>query len=1604
MNRIQFAVAATAACALALPAAAASRPHPDHHEFEATLFTPYQGAPRATRELELDFSFPDGEALLAAAWRVRLVDARGTVLRVYYGETALQAGAARQTVRWEAPTGEGFYTLELAARAIPLQDLVASSGEAAEGRIERFLARPDGDRIDDRTEVRVGTPPAPKLQPFPGLHTGAAAAPARFARGRSSALAAGPDRSAALAAPGSLPYTIVLANLHSQTNHSDGGGDVATCGGAETPWAGQFGPTDAWEMMRTQAGGDVLLTSEHNHMYDGSTGTDGAASPAHAHDLFNGGLQAAASYTQAHPGFLALYGTEWGVISGGGHLNILNPDGLASWESSASGALFGDVFTPKSEYAPIYATMKARGWIGQFNHPQPTGQFQIGGVPLAYDANGDEVMALCEVNNTNAFSRNLTETETSRPNYEAAFNKLLEAGYHVAPTTDQDNHCANWGLSYTNRTGVLLPEGTALTRESFLAAIRARHVFATMDKRSQLVLATGSGAIMGDRVGNGGPLTLRVLWSTTGAHAVSRVLLIEGVPGRNGSPTQLADGLTDLTIFPSAGRHYYYAVVTEDNGDKLWSAPIWVDQSASGVSARIDQPAADQTVDTGTTVVFAGSATSTNGAIVSGSWSFGDGATADGFTASHTYLNSTFVNATYVATFTAFDTLGGAASASRSIVVRPDATLNSPPAISAIGDVSAARNTPVTVNFTVGDAQTPAALLEVAAAASNAVLLPAGSLSSGGSGSARSLTLTPAPGRIGSSLVTVTVTDGGGATASATFTLTVLAGEARLIISQYYEGLSNNKWIEITNVGDGPYDPATGRLYLSTWFNPATAGTTFTIDPINAVLQPGGSILFRASAAVLPAASNLTGPVVVLTSAGQFNGDDITFLTPVATAGPAGYAARIDTIGVNDPSWTASGGSGIAGGQDRSYVRNRQIVAPSQNYVPSQWTRFLLADVNAAAAGTTQRLGEHAWNHAPTIEAIPDQTLYSGQSLGPIDFSVGDAETAAASLTITAFSSDETLVQASSIAIGGAGPTRSLSITPVADQSGSTAITLVVSDGEGRTAASAFLLTVLPSAVTGVTLTPRTAYLHAGRQQQFTAAVQGVGAFSQDVLWTATGGTSDGNGLYTPPLDGGPFTVTATSAQDPSFFASATVTTNGAPVAVAAAVATLEDRSMDVTLAATDADGDALVFAVVTSPLHGTLSGTGPKVIYTPDADFNGEDRFTFSASDGFAPPSSAVVSIHVEPVNDAPVAENASVATDEDTPVTIQLSALDVEGDALSFQVVGLPGHGTVTLAGSVATYVPAPDWNGTDAFSFVADDGQLLSNVANIRIVVAPVNDAPVASSQSLATLEDTAVAITLSGTDTERDALSFAVVRVPEHGVLSGTPPSLVYTPAPDWNGTDSFTFVANDGQADSNLASVRIAVAAVNDAPVAASSTVSTNEDVPAAVPLLAGDVEGDSLSYTIVSAPRHGTLSGTAPNLVYTPAPDWSGTDSFTWTASDGQLSSAPATVTVRVAVVNDAPVAAAQDLSTRKNRPLLIVLSATDVEGDALTFRIVRQPAHGSLIGFGRLHLYLPRPSFTGDDSLAFVANDGRIDSAPAEVRITVTRPNPRLARDDFDE
>ena len=299
--------------------------------------------------------------------------------------------------------------------------------------------------------------------------------------------------------------------------------------------------------------------------------------------------------------------------------------------------------------------------------------------------------------------------------------------------------------------------------------------------------------------------------------------------------------------------------------------------------------------------------------------------------------------------------------------------------------------------------------------------------------------------------------------------------------------------------------------------------------------------------------------------------------------------------------------------------------------------------------------------------------------------------------------------------------------------------------------------------------------------------------------------------------------------------------------------------------------------------------------------------------------------------MNDAPVAADDAYAVDEDNVLNVALPGVlandsDPESDPLTSAIVVAsgPANGTLTFnADGSFDYTPDADFSGSDSFRYTANDGLLDSNEATVTITVNAQPDAPVANDDAYNTNEDTPLSVAAPGvltndTDADGDPLtaSLVVASGPTDGTLTlNADGSFTYTPNADFNGADSFRYTASDGLLASNEATVTITVNAVNDAPVAADDAYAVDEDnvLNVAAPgVLANDSdpESDPLTSAIVvaSGPANGTLTFNADgSFTYTPDADFSGSDSFRYTANDGLLDSNEATVTITVNAVNDAP-------------------------------------------------------------------------------------------------
>ena len=600
----------------------------------------------------------------------------------------------------------------------------------------------------------------------------------------------------------------------------------------------------------------------------------------------------------------------------------------------------------------------------------------------------------------------------------------------------------------------------------------------------------------------------------------------------------------------------------------------------------------------------------------------------------------------------------------------------------------------------------------------------------------------------------------------------------------------------------------------------------------------------------------------------------------------------------------------------------------------------------------------------------------------------------------------------------------SFTYTPTADYHGTDAVTVTVLDGEAQATATISITVTPVNDAPVVGADTLVALEHTALDTPLTTLLMNDVDVDGDALTvtavaTASAGTAAIVGdqvRYTPPaafLGAATFDYTVSDGQ---VTATGTVTVNvtavdDPPVAGDDAATTVEDTALPLaaaTLLANDADPEsgALSLTAVGNATNGTVALAGTTVTFTPAVDFNGSASFDYTVSDGVGS-DTGTVTVTITAAPDAPVAVDDAVTATEDQPATVVAATLaandtDADGDALTVTAVGMPSGGAVALVGGTITFTPAPNLTGTAGFDYTVSDGAR-TDVGHVTVTVAPVPDAPVAGDDAATVAEDTPLALsgaTLTANDVDVDgpALTVTAVAAPAHGVVVLTGATVTFTPDADYVGPAGFDYTVSDG-ALSDVGHVAITVTPVNDAPVAVDDAATTAEDTPlalAAATLAANDTDVDGPARTVVAvaAPQHGTVALAGGTVTFTPAVDYNGPAGFDYTVSDGSLVDV-GTVTVTVTPVNDAPVALAGAATTNEATPVVVTLTATDLDSPSVTFTPAA-PSAGALgtvtpAGpFSATVTFTPPLGFDGTATFAFTASDGALTSAPATMTITV--------------
>jgi VCBS repeat-containing protein len=440
-------------------------------------------------------------------------------------------------------------------------------------------------------------------------------------------------------------------------------------------------------------------------------------------------------------------------------------------------------------------------------------------------------------------------------------------------------------------------------------------------------------------------------------------------------------------------------------------------------------------------------------------------------------------------------------------------------------------------------------------------------------------------------------------------------------------------------------------------------------------------------------------------------------------------------------------------------------------------------------------------------------------------------------------------------------------------------------------------------------------------------------------------------------------------------------------------------------LAADTSSTTTLTASVVANPANGTLTlNTDGAFTYTPNASFVGTDSFTYKTNDGTLDSSPATVTIAV---NSPATALPGSYPATRNTQLTIALPGVllndtDADGKQLTAAVVANPVHGSLNLNSNGSfTYTPSAGFVGTDSFTYKANDGTYDSSPAVVSIVVnGPVTAAGhLYSTQSGTTLSVNAPGVLQGAADTNnKPIISAAPIAQPAHGSLTlNTDGSFTYVPNAGFHGTDSFTYTATDGTDTSAPATVNIKVIGPVTVINHPYSTAANNALAVAAPGVLQG-ANKPALSAAVVTQPARGTLTLNSADGSFTYVPDtgFVGTDSFTYTATDGTDTSDPALVTINV---TDPVTANGGFATTLVNTQLSVsapgvLAGAKDAGNLHLTAVLLTSPAHGALtLNADGSYTYMPTSGFIGMDSFTYKATDGDFDSLPATVLLSVTSP-----------
>jgi glucose/arabinose dehydrogenase len=937
----------------------------------------------------------------------------------------------------------------------------------------------------------------------------------------------------------------------------------------------------------------------------------------------------------------------------------------------------------------------------------------------------------------------------------------------------------------------------------------------------------------------------------------------------------------------------------------------------------------------------------------------------------------------------------GALSTSSSFVLTVSGP-NTPPTISAISGVTTNEDTPTgAIAFTVGDDETQAGNLTLSGSSSNPTLVPNANIAFGGSGANRTVTITPALNQNGTATITITVSDGGMSTPTS-FGLTVNAvNDAPTITAIANQSTTAGVPIGPLSFTVGDAETLAGSLILSgssdnqllvpngnIAFGGGGASRTVTVTPAPGLVG-GATITITVSDGTLstPMSFGLTVTAMntapsISAIADQVTNED-TQTAPIAFTvadGETPAATLIVSGSSNNPTLVPNGNIAFGG----SGANRTVTITPALNQSGTVTITVTVSD-GALSTPTSFGLTVTAVNDPPTITAIADQTTSAGAAVGPLSFTVGDVETAAASLTVSGSSNNQTLVPDANFVFGGSGANRTVTVTPAAGQTGTATITVTVSDGTASTPTS-FGLTVnaVPAGL-------RAAYAFSEGQGLNTADASGnlnTGVLTNGPTWT-TG--RYGNAIS---FDGVNDFVTAPDS------ASLDLTTTGTIEAWVRLNAVGRWHGL---IAKGNANTDAAHnYALEVTNLNRARcilgNGTSFQVL---------DSTVTFAAG-------------------------------------TFRHLACTWNGTTLALYVDGALNASTaqtMTPAGNTAPLSLGQFGGNSDQLSGILDEVRIYSRALAVAEIQADMNT-PIATGPNTpptisaignqTTNEDTAtgpIAFTVGDSETPAANLTLSgsssnATLVPNANIAfggSGANRTVTVTPAANQSGTATITVTASDG-ALSTPTSFGLTVNAINDAPtispIANQATTAGVAVGPLSVTV--GDVETAAGSLTLSGSSSNQALvpdsniafggSGASRTVTVTPAPGATGTATITITVSDG-VASTPTSFGLTVTASNTAPTISPIANRTTNEDTSTGAIAFTVGDGQTAAGSLTVSASSNNVVlvpnanivfggsGANRTVTITPAPNQNGSATITITVSDGQL-STPTSFVLTVTAIN----------